>query len=109
MKKALMLSAVAVALAACAPRYTPSASKPDAELSCGEIRGEIARAQEARAQAQSNKGVSAQNVAWALLFWPGIVGNELSNSQVIQAADQRIAQMNQAYTAKRCATQPAGK
>ena len=102
MKKPLCLMAPALLLAACAPAYSPTASKPDAELSCSEIRGEIARARDARSQAQSNKGVSAQNVAWFLLFWPGIVGNEYNNSQVIQKADERIAQMNRAYTAKHC-------
>ena len=109
MKKMLPPSATLVTLAACAPAYTPTASKPDSELSCLEIKAEIARAQDARTQAQNNKGVSGQNVAWFLFFWPGIIGNELNNSQVIQKADERIGQMNQAYTAKNCAATEAAK
>ena len=46
MNKPVLLTATALfalSLASCAPRYNPYAPKPDAELSCQEIRDEIAR------------------------------------------------------------------
>lgn len=101
-KKILMLASLAVLVASCAPAYNPSAAKLDADLSCAEIRTEIARAQSARNEAQSNKGLSGQNVAWFIFFWPGIIGNEVNNSQVIQKADERIATLNNIYAAKKC-------
>lgn len=103
MKKVLLLTAVVtLALSACAPRYNPNAQKPDTELSCTEVRSEIARAQSARAEATANRGLSVQNVAWALFFIPGIVANEYTNDQVQKAADTRIAKLNQLYAVRRC-------
>lgn len=101
----LPLLAPALALfVACAPRYNPAAAQPDADLSCAQIQSELGRARQARDEAAANKGVSAQNVAWFLVFWPGIVGNELNNSLVIQKADERAATLNRLYAAKGCAT-----
>lgn len=101
MKTPLLLAAV-LTLASCAPRYNPYAPKPDAELSCPEIQSEIARAQSARAEAGRNRGLSGQNVAWAIFFLPGVLANEYTNDQVQQAADQRIATLNRLYAAKGC-------
>ncbi|OLV17299.1 hypothetical protein [Deinococcus marmoris] len=103
MKKALLLSAVAaLALSSCAPRYNPNAQKPDVDLSCSEVRSEITRAESARAEATSNRGLSTQNVAWAIFFIPGVVANEYTNDQVQKAADERIGKLNQLYAVKRC-------
>lgn len=103
MNKLLPIAASALLLAACAPRYTPYAVKPDAELSCSDIRVEIVRAQDASAEAGRNRGLSAQNVAWAVFFLPGIIGNEYTNAQVQQKAAERIGTLNRLYTAKKCA------
>ncbi|WP_216324709.1 hypothetical protein [Deinococcus aestuarii] len=102
MNKPLLLAAAVLALASCAPRYNPYAPKPDAELSCQEILAEIDRAQSARAEAGRNRGLSGQNVAWAIFFLPGVLANEYTNDQVQQAADQRIATLNRLYAAKGC-------
>ena len=103
MKKVLLLAVTAaLALSACAPRYNPNSQKPDTELSCTEIKGEIARAHSARDEAGKNRGLSAQNVAWAIFFIPGIVANEYTNDQVQKAADERISKLNQLYAVKRC-------
>ena len=67
-----------------------------------EVKSEIARAQSARDEASKNRGLSAQNVAWAIFFLPGILANEYTNDQVQKAADDRIAKLNQLYVVKRC-------
>ena len=102
LKSGLLLSAVALTLASCAPRYNPNAQKPDADLSCTEIKTEIARAQSARDEAGKNRGLSGQNVAWAIFFLPGVVANEYTNDQVQKAADDRTATLNKVYAAKKC-------
>lgn len=96
------LGLTALTLASCAPRYSPQGAKLDGDLTCTEIRAEVVRAQNARAEAQKQKGLSGQNVAWALFFLPGIIGNEYNNTQVIKAADERIATLNSLYTRKEC-------
>jgi PBP1b-binding outer membrane lipoprotein LpoB len=102
MKKILMIAAAALFLASCAPKYTATAPKPDADLSCGEITTEITRAKSASDDASKNRGLSAQNVAWAIFFLPGVLANEYTNDQVQQKAAERIATLNNLYTAKKC-------
>ncbi|GAA5513501.1 hypothetical protein Dcar01_02239 [Deinococcus carri] len=105
MSKKLFVVATALAalsLASCAPRYNPNAQKPDTELSCVEIKSEVARAQQAREEAGKNRGLSGQNIAWAIFFIPGILANEYTNDQVQKAADDRIAKLNQLYAARSC-------
>ncbi|GGL84305.1 hypothetical protein GCM10010840_22580 [Deinococcus aerolatus] len=103
MKKIVLLTiTAALALSACAPSYNPNAQKPDSELSCTEVKSELTRAQSARVEAGKNRGLSGQNVAWAIFFLPGVLANEYTNDQVQKAADERIAKLNQLYVAKGC-------
>ena len=103
MNKVIMIGLSALLLASCAPRYTAYSPKPDAELSCADIRSEITRAQSASNEASGNRGLSAQNVAWAIFFLPGVLANEYTNDQVQKKAAERIATLNRLYTAKGCA------
>ncbi|WP_407569061.1 hypothetical protein [Deinococcus altitudinis] len=89
-------------LASCAPTYAPYSVRPDADLSCSDIRSELARARSASSEAAGNRGLSAQNVAWAVFFLPGILANEYTNDQVQRKATERIGTLNRLYTAKRC-------
>lgn len=98
----MLMLASALAATSCAPRYDAQSAKPDAQLSCDEIRTDISRAQSVKAEAQGNKGISGQNVAWALFFWPGIILNETNNSDVIRRADERIETLNRLAVAKNC-------
>ncbi|AZI42849.1 hypothetical protein EHF33_08870 [Deinococcus psychrotolerans] len=102
MKQVVLLLTASLMLASCAPRYNPNSRKPDADLSCNEIRSEISRAELARTEAGNNRGLSGQNVAWAILFLPGVVANEYTNDKVQRAADERIGTLNRLYSAKRC-------
>lgn len=103
-KTIMMLSLVGIFLASCAPTYNPSTISDDL-LTCDEIRAEIARAESIKNEAQGNKGFSAQNIGWALLFWPAIFLNESNNSQVIAKADSRIQTLQVYYRQKNCAQQ----
>ncbi|WP_119673210.1 hypothetical protein [Deinococcus sp. RM] len=89
-------------LASCAPKYTSATAKPVSELSCGEIKDEQAKLASIRADAESKKGVSKENVLWALFFWPGAVVNEMDNRDVIAKVDARDAELTKASTAKSC-------
>ena len=102
MKNLLPIAVSALLLAACAPSYAPYSVKPDADLSCSDIRGELARARSASDEATRNRGLSAQNVAWAVFFLPGVVANEYTNDQVQRKASERIGALNRLYSAKRC-------
>jgi len=102
MIKPALLAVPLLLIASCAPSYNPQTATPDAELSCTDISQQLVKSASIRAEAQNNKGLSAQNVGWALLFWPAIFLNESNNSQTIQKIDDRVDTLNRLYTSKNC-------
>lgn len=92
----------ALSLASCAPKYTQATAKPVTDLSCAEIKDELGKLAGIRAEAESKKGVSKENVLFALFFWPGIVVNEVDNRDVITKVDARTADLVKAQSAKSC-------
>ncbi|MDR6219054.1 MULTISPECIES: hypothetical protein [Deinococcus] len=98
----LLLGVASMTLASCAPKYTAATAKPASELSCGEIKDEQVKLASIRADAESKKGVSKENVLWALFFWPGAVVNEMDNRDVIAKVDARDAELTKAFSAKSC-------
>jgi len=104
MKKILLGLAIAstVVLSSCAPKYTAATAKPVSDLNCAEIKDEQAKLANIRADAESKKGVSKENVLWALFFWPGAVVNEMDNRDVIAKVDARAAELTKAQSAKGC-------
>ncbi|AFD26562.1 hypothetical protein [uncultured Deinococcus sp.] len=104
MKKMMLpLSLIAaLSLASCAPKYTQATARPVTDLNCAEIKDELGKLASIRAEAESKKGVSKENVLFALFFWPGIVFNEVDNRDVITKVDTRTAELVKAQSAKSC-------
>ena len=101
--KKLTFILVAVVLASCAPKYSAATQKPVSELSCAEMKDEFVKLQGIRQEAESKKGVSKENVAWAILFWPGAVVNEMDNRDVIEKVDTRLQALSTGARARGCA------
>lgn len=97
------LTVAALALASCAPKYTQATARPVSDLSCTEIKDEMVKLASIRAEAESKKGVSKENVLFALFFWPGAVVNEVDNRDVISKVDARTSELVRAQSAKGCA------
>ncbi|THF85254.1 hypothetical protein E7T09_17320 [Deinococcus sp. KSM4-11] len=91
-------------LASCAPKYSSAAQKPVADMSCTEIKDELAKLAKVREEATSKSGVSKENVLFVLFFWPGAVVNEMDNRDVITKVDARTADLTKAQSAKNCPT-----
>lgn len=103
MKKTVLLAAVsALVLASCAPKYNAATQKPVSDLSCVEIKDELAKLASIRTEAENKSGVSKENVAWALLFWPGVLLNEADNRDVISKVDERTKVLIAGGRAKSC-------
>lgn len=102
-KLALGVATIAV-LAACAPTVQSYDPFNDSRLTCDELAVEISKTRSLKAEAESNKGLSGQNVAWALFFWPAIFANEANNSDAIRAADERLHYLYGYYREKDCNT-----
>lgn len=103
MKKVLVcLLLTTSVLTSCAPKYTNATAKPVTELSCTEITDELGKLSKIRTDAESKKGLSKENVLWAVFFWPGAVVNEMDNRDVIEKVDTRTAELVKAQSAKGC-------
>ncbi len=98
-----ILVASSLFLASCAPKYTNATSQPASALSCQEIQDELTKLASIRADAESKKGFSKQNVLWAIFFWPGAVVNEMDNRDVLAKVDERTKELVAAQTGKNCA------
>ncbi|MFA5567173.1 MAG: hypothetical protein WC972_00865 [Trueperaceae bacterium] len=98
------MMATALLIGACAPAVQSSDPFIDSRLSCDELAVEITKTRSAKAEAESNKGMSGQNVAWFLFFWPGIFANEVNNSDAIRVADERLTHLYRYYEEKNCNT-----
>lgn len=97
-----LISSLLLLMGACAPSVQAYDPRVDSNLTCEELEYEIARTQTLKQEAQSNRGMSGQNVAWALLFWPGIFVNESANADAIRAADDRLFHLYRYYDANNC-------
>lgn len=103
--KKLSFFLLAGLLASCAPKYSAAAQKPISEMSCAEMQAEYTKLQSVRAEAESKSGVSKENVAWAILFWPGAVFNEMDNRDVMTKVDTRMQALKSAAPARGCKLQ----
>jgi hypothetical protein len=95
---------ISMGLSACAPKVQSYDPFMDRDLNCDQLALEISKTRSLKAEAQSNKGMSGQNIAWALVFWPAIFANESNNSDAIRIADERLFHLYGYYDAKQCTT-----
>ena len=63
---------------------------------------EIDRAEDARLEVQDKTGFSGRNVGMALLFWPGIIVNEVQGGKAEDAAQDRVERLNGLYYQQGC-------
>lgn len=88
-------------LTACHPKVTP-VSKMDNELSCAALSTEIKDVESIRAKIEANRGFSGRNVGLAILFWPGVIINEVTGSVAESEANTRLTALKNLYHDKNC-------
>jgi len=98
---ALTVAISVMALTACHPKAQP-VSLMDRELSCAALRHEIQQVKDMQVQIDRKTGFSGRNVGMALLFWPGIVINEVTASDAESLANHRLAGLQNIYAEKKC-------
>ena len=74
----------------------------DRRLSCQEMQQEMQRAEAAIREVEGKTGLSGRNVGMGLLFWPGIVVNELQGARAIDAANMRLARLHELSDQRGC-------
>ena len=78
--------------------YLPS----DGQLSCAELKQEIAKAESAIAEIDRKTGVSWRNAGLVLVSGVGLIMNEVNGSRERTSAEARIVHLNELVKKKSC-------
>lgn len=103
--KSKITAAIASVLfvSACAsPEVVDTRKAGDSQLSCSQIRHEIAEADKYEERAREEKGVTGTNVAATLFFWPALLVTQSNANDAIDAAKDRKAALIRLADQKRC-------
>ncbi len=74
----------------------------DSNLTCDQIKQEIAEAERYEKEARKDRTVTGQNVAAALLFFPALIGTYANTEEAINAAKDRREAMFKLAQSKKC-------
>ena len=97
------LLAVVALLTACAtPHVVETRKTGDADLSCDQIKNEIAEADRFEQAARKERTVTGTNVAAAIFFWPALLGTYSNTEEAINAAKTRRENLHKLGESKRC-------
>ena len=97
----LVIGALAVTLGCTHARvqtYLPS----DGQLSCAELKQEIAKAESAIAEIDRKTGVSWRNAGLVVVSGVGLIMNEVNGSRERTSAEARIVHLNELTKKKSC-------
>lgn len=94
-------------LTACHPRVAPP-SAMDTKLSCAQLQTEIKNVEETKQQIARSRGFSGRNVGLALIFWPGVIVNEITGSDAERDANAKLASLQNIY-ATQCTLEEENK
>ena len=108
-KTLLALTLSAFSLISCTHNNVSTHRVNDAELNCAQIKEEMKKTEEVKDDIESKRGMSGRNVGMALIFWPGIIVNEVNGSDAITAANKRMEVLSHLYSQKQCAITVAQK
>ena len=102
MIKVLALLGLTLLVTACATPTVVQPVKPgDTGLTCSQLHNELADVERFKKEADSEKGVTAGNVA-RLLFWPSIIGTYMNANEAIAAAENRKVHLTNLMLQAKC-------
>lgn len=103
LKKAAAIALAASLLAGCAtPTVIETRKLGDQQLSCEQIKRELAEAERFEREARKERTVTGKNVAAAVLFWPALLGTYSNTEQAINAARERRDNLIKLAESKNC-------
>ena len=101
--KLLITLILSVVLVGCAtPTVVETRKAGDSQLTCDQIKQEIAEAERFEREARKERTVTGTNVAAAILFWPALLGTYSNTEQAINAAKERKENMFKLGDSKTC-------
>ena len=104
--KLLPLVLFALLATACVSNNVVQTTKPtDYQMTCSELKEELSTLGVAFEESREESGVTGGNVALAIVFWPGIIVNEMRSNRNQDSIARRAEHLSQIYNAKCLASQ----
>jgi hypothetical protein len=101
--KAILILGAAILMVGCAtPTVVDTRKAGDAQLTCDQIKLEVAEAERFDKEARKERTVTGTNVAAALFFLPGLIGTYVNTDQAINAAKERKDNLFKLAESKGC-------
>ncbi|MFA9486438.1 hypothetical protein LU276_09075 [Moraxella haemolytica] len=101
-KFAAVIAAAAVLSACATPHVVQTTKINDHQLSCAQLKSEIAEAKKFEQDARAERKVTGKNVAAALFFIPALFATYANTEEAIDAAKERQAKLTDIYNKKQC-------
>jgi len=108
LKKTALLSLALIISGCVSNQAVRTVQTGDSEKSCETLRMELAQNGAKFERAKDDSGVTGKNVGLALLFWPGIIVNEVRANKNQDSVDARISHLTSVYNDK-CSNANAGR
>lgn len=101
--KILSILSLAIVLTGCAsPTVVDTRKAGDSQLTCEQIKLEIAEAERFEKEARKERTATGTNVAAAIFFWPALLGTYSNTEQAINAAKERKDNLFKLADSKAC-------
>lgn len=102
MKKIILTLAVFVLVTGCTHQKVDVSQVDDRNKTCEQIKTELSQLDEMEKDIDEKTGFSGRNVGMALLFWPGIIVNEMNADDAEDRIRDRKNRLVQIYSDKSC-------
>lgn len=106
MKNFLTLLSVSLIAGCVSNKSIQTVQVGDNDKSCAGLRTELSQLGAKFEDAKDDSGVTGKNVGLAILFWPGIIVNEVRSNKNENSVDSRITHLTNIYNSK-CSGQEA--
>lgn len=100
MKNFLILVSVGLLAGCVSNKSVQTVQVGDNEKSCAGLRAELSQLGAKFEDVKDDSGVTGKNVGLAILFWPGIIVNEVRSNKNEDSVDSRIAHLTNIYNEK---------
>lgn len=102
MKRILIAVIAAITLSSCTHSKVDVDQINDSELTCSQIKTELEQLKDMKKDIYEKRGFSGRNVGMALVFWPGIIVNEMNGSEAEDLVKQRTSKLVKLHAKKGC-------
>ena len=101
--KKLLIAIIGLSLiSACTHEKVQVVHSSDRKLTCNDIIAELAEVKHILKTIDDNSGISSRNAVLGVLFWPGIIINQMNAGDARDAANSRLIALTNLQYEKNC-------